>query len=219
MIDGPRVPPRAGRAEALVVFCHGYGADGHDLIGLAGEWQALLPRAAFAAPHAPEPCDMGMGRQWFAIDRSDPGRMGGGVERAGPALEAFLAAECTRWQVPPERLALVGFSQGTMVALHVGLARRPAPAAILGYSGALAAPPEAGRGAAPAPEILLIHGAADEVIPADALFMTAGALGAAGLRVSWHLSPGLGHGIDPEGMARGAAFVAAALTAGPRGGQ
>jgi len=136
-LTGPRLPPLRGRATHLVVLCHGYGADGNDLIGLAPHWQRLLPTVAFAAPNAPEPCaGSPSGYQWFPISRLDPADMERGVESAAEALEAFLAAELARLELPPERLALVGFSQGTMMSLHVGLRRKPA--AIVGYSGMLA---------------------------------------------------------------------------------
>ncbi|HEX3673609.1 MAG TPA: prolyl oligopeptidase family serine peptidase [Rhizomicrobium sp.] len=209
-LSGPRLPPREGAATHLIVLCHGYGADGNDLLGLAPYWQELLPSAAFAAPNAPERCAGSPGYQWFPISRLDPAEMARGVEAAAPALDAFLDAELARLALPPERLALVGFSQGTMMSLQVGLRRPVKPAAIVGYSGMLAgAPPTLG---ADTPPILLVHGDADPMIPADALFMTATALGRAGAAVQWHLSPGIGHSIDETGLALGGIFLAMALS-------
>ena len=120
-MEGPRLPPAAGGApKQLVVFIHGYGADGNDLIGLGREWARMLPHAAFVSPNAPEPCGMApMGRQWFDLTFRDPGEMLRGVKKAGPILDAFLDAELKRLDLPPQALALVGFSQGTMVALAV----------------------------------------------------------------------------------------------------
>src|SRR5712692_1536145 len=114
-LTGPRIAPRSrGPARQLVIFLHGYGADGNDLIELGRIWQQLLPDAAFVSPDAPEPCaEAPIGRQWFGL---------------------------TRLALSPSALALVGFSQGTMMALHIGLRRKTAPAAIVGYSGLLAAP-------------------------------------------------------------------------------
>jgi phospholipase/carboxylesterase len=208
-LSGPRLPPREGTATHLIVLCHGYGADGNDLLGLAPYWQEMLPTVAFAAPNAPERCAGSPGYQWFPISRLDPDEMARGVEGAAPALDAFLDAELARLGLPPDRLALVGFSQGTMMSLQVGLRRPVKPAAIVGYSGVLAgAPPALG---ADTPPILLVHGDADPMIPADALFMTATALGRAGAAVQWHLSPGIGHSIDETGLALGGIFLAMAL--------
>ncbi|MGH6872707.1 MAG: alpha/beta hydrolase [Rhizomicrobium sp.] len=209
-LSGPRLPPARGKATHLVVLCHGYGADGNDLIGLAPMWQQLLPTVAFAAPNAPEPCaGSPMGYQWFPISRLDPGEIQRGVEQAAPVLDAYLDAELSRHELSGDRLALVGFSQGTMLSLQVGLRRATKPFAIVGYSGALAgAPPESG---ADTPPILLAHGGSDPMIPADALFASAGALGRAGACVQWHLSPGLGHSIDEAGLALGGTFLAMAL--------
>src|ERR1700691_4674220 len=135
-LAGPTMAPAKGPATHLVVLVHGYGADGQDLIGLAQHWQSLLPTTAFAAPNAPTPVPGSAGYQWFPISRIDPHEMRKGVEAAAPVLDQYLDAELARLELPPERLALVGFSQGTMMSLHVGLTRRPA--AIVGYSGMLA---------------------------------------------------------------------------------
>jgi len=189
-LTGPRLSPQQGKATHLVVLCHGYGADGKDLIGLAPHWQRTLPGAAFVAPDAPEPCP-GAGRQWFPIARLDPREMHQGVVGAAGGLEAFIKGELARLSLTPDRLALVGFSQGTMMALHVGPGL--GPAAIIGFSGVLTGDPRPSDGF---PPVLLAHGDADNVIPPEALLFTAAALGAAGLCVQWHLSAGLGHGID-----------------------
>jgi phospholipase/carboxylesterase len=209
LIDGPRLPPAAGGApRQLVVFLHGYGADGNDLIGLGREWATLLPHAAFASPHAPEPCGMApMGRQWFDLTFRDEGEMVRGVARAAPALEAFLDAELKRLNLGPHALGLVGFSQGTMMALGVGLKRTPAPAAIVGYSGALATVEALPQDPASAPAVLLVHGDMDQVIPVDAMFIAREQLAQAGLAVEWHLAQGVGHGIDPQGLQLGGAFL------------
>ena len=217
LLDGPRLPPAAGgAAKQLVVFLHGYGADGNDLIGLAREWAKLLPHAAFVSPHAPEPCAASpMGRQWFDLSLGDMGMIAAGVKRAAPALDAFLEAELKRLGLGPRALGLVGFSQGTMIALAVGLKRNPAPAAIVGYSGALATVEALPKDPASAPAILLVHGDMDEVIPVDALFLAREQLAHAGLPVEWHVSQGIGHGIDGEGLRLGGAFLRQAFAAAP----
>src|SRR5262249_38605602 len=137
-LDGPRLSPRSGQAKQLVVFLHGYGADGNDLIDIGRAWSNLLPDAAFVSPHAPRACGQApMGREWFPLTFRDPDERWIGVNQAAPALETFLDAELQQHSLPPQALALVGFSQGTMMALHVGLRRSIAPAAIVGYSGLL----------------------------------------------------------------------------------
>jgi phospholipase/carboxylesterase len=211
LLDGPRLPPRSRTTKQLVVFVHGYGADGNDLIELGKQWAELLPDAAFVAPHAPEPCGMApMGRQWFALTMRDPHERWSGVVAARPSFDAFLDAELARHNLDDTQLALVGFSQGTMMALHTGLRRKLKPAAILGYSGVLVGPEHLTE-ATHAPPILLIHGSEDGVIPADALFMSADALAAANIPCEWHLSLGLEHGIDGDGLTHGGLFLAQRL--------
>ena len=214
-LDGPRLPPAAGGApKQLVVFLHGYGADGNDLIGLGREWARLLPNAAFVSPNAPEPCAMSpMGRQWFNLTFREFGELVRGVKHAAPALDDFLDAELKRVNLGPRALALVGFSQGTMMALGVGLTRHPAPAAIVGYSGALATLEALPGGPGSGPAILLVHGDMDEVIPVDAMFMAREQLASAGLPVEWHVAEGIGHGIDGEGLRLGGAFLKQAFAA------
>jgi|HubBroStandDraft_4_1064222.scaffolds.fasta_scaffold246442_2 phospholipase/carboxylesterase len=224
LLDGPRIAPRSGAARQLVVLLHGYGADGKDLIEIGRQWQRLLPHAAFVAPNAPERMPMSpMGRQWFPLTMRDLGERWKGVTQARPALDAFLDAELARHGLKASALALVGFSQGTMMALHAGLRRQAAPAAILGYSGLLVLDPakvQAGPEAASAdlaaearakPPILLVHGEADDLIPVTSLFESAEMLARAGIACEWHLSLGVGHGIDGDGLRQGGEFVAWAL--------
>jgi phospholipase/carboxylesterase len=211
-LDGPRIEPRSGQASRLVVFLHGYGADGNDLIEIGRAWQKAMPEVAFVSPHAPEPCGMApVGRQWFALTMRDPRERWTGVNKAAPALNAFLDAELARRNFTERALALVGFSQGTMMALHVGLRRKQPPAAILGYSGLLVLPGDEPAAIASEitghPPILLIHGDSDDLIPAEALFQSTQGLAALDIPVEWHLSQGVGHGIDGEGLRHGAEFL------------
>jgi phospholipase/carboxylesterase len=220
-LDGPRIAPRSGTARQLVVFLHGYGADGNDLISLGRAWQPLLPDAAFVSPNAPEPVTGApMGRQWFGLTFRDPDERWRGVQKARPALDQFLDAELAKHGLPGTALALVGFSQGTMMSLHTGLRRAAPPAAIVGYSGVLVTPAnEEAAASAMAdirarPPVLLVHGDRDDLIPPQALFMSAQGLGAAGLTVEWHLSQGIGHGIDGAGLELGGRFLQRAFRAG-----
>ena len=213
-LDGPRIEPRSGKAKQLVVFLHGYGADGNDLIEIGRAWQGLLPDAAFVSPHAPRPCGQApMGREWFPLTFRDPDERWNGVNAAAPVLERFLDDELKRRNLPPQALALVGFSQGTMMALHVGLRRTVPPAAIVGYSGILIMPNDAMSDAFAAeiksrPPVLLIHGDQDELIPVQALMHSAQGLAALGIPAEWHISPGIGHGIDQEGLRQAGEFLA-----------
>jgi phospholipase/carboxylesterase len=214
-LDGPRLNPRSGAARQLVVFLHGYGPDGNHLINIGQEWQQYLPQAAFVSPHAPEPCggEELTGRQWFPLTFRDLNERWIGVNKAAPALQRFLDAELERHKLKPSALALVGFSQGTMMALHVGLRRVTAPAGIVGYSGLLVVPPEGNLEAFAAeiksrPPMLLVHGDQDPLIPAQALFQATQGLAALGVSVEWHLSAGIGHGIDGEGLRHGGEFLA-----------
>jgi phospholipase/carboxylesterase len=216
-LDGPRIVPRDGAVRRLVVFLHGYGADGNDLIELGRAWQQMLPDTAFVSPHAPEPCGQApVGRQWFALTFRDPDERWVGVNKAAPVLERFLDSELARHKLAPSALALVGFSQGTMMALHVGLRRAVAPAAILGYSGLFVLPNNAAPESIAAeiksrPPVLLVHGDQDDLIPPQALFHASQALAALEVPVEWHMSTGVGHGIDGEGLRHGGEFLARQL--------
>jgi phospholipase/carboxylesterase len=214
-LSGPRIAPRSrGPARQLVIFLHGYGADGNDLIELGRIWQTLMPDAAFAAPHAPEPCAQSpAGRQWFSLSFREKNERWVGVKKAAPVLDEFVTEELKRHNLPGRALALVGFSQGTMMALHVGL-RRPEPAAaIVGFSG-LFVLPEGVKPETMAPEIrvrppiLLVHGDRDDLIPPQALFLSAQYLAALEIPTEWHIAAGLGHGIDQEGLRHGGEFLA-----------
>jgi phospholipase/carboxylesterase len=213
-LDGPRLAPQSGTAKQLVVFLHGYGADGNDLIDIGRAWAALLPDAAFVSPHAPHPCRQApQGREWFPLFTRNPNERWEGVNNAAPELNAFLDEELVRHKLPAAALALVGFSQGTMMSLHVGLRREVTPAAIVGYSGMMALPEEADPNAFAAeirsrPPVLLVHGDQDPLIPVQALFQTAQNLAALDVPTEWHVSPGVGHGIDQEGLRQGGEFLA-----------
>jgi phospholipase/carboxylesterase len=218
-LDGPRFGPAAGGTpRQLVVLLHGWGADGNDLIGLGQHWSRILPHAEFLSPHAPFEQDDGFGRQWYSLGDLSPqgdlreAAMAPRAEAVRPLLEAYLDGNLQRAGIPPDRLALVGFSQGTMMALYVGLRRAPAPAGILGFSGRLV-----GLGgvaaAARKPEILLIHGEADEVLPAASSTRAGEALRAAGYAADVILRPRLGHDIDDFGLHEGGAFLKRVLQA------
>jgi phospholipase/carboxylesterase len=208
MIDGPRIEPRGGPAKSLVVFLHGYGADGNDLIDIGRLWAPLMPDTAFVSPHAPEPCgESPTGRQWFPLAGMDQGKLREGVVAAAPILDQFLDQELASHRLGEDRLALVGFSHGTMMALHIAPRRARPVAGVIGYSGLLPGPEFLTAETRQHPPILLVHGDVDPLIPSVALYAAARLLGDAGFPVEWHVRPGLAHGIDQEGLDLGAGFI------------
>ena len=192
-----------------MILLHGLGADGNDLIDLAQHLAPLLPDTAFVAPNAPEPCDMApYGYQWFSLQDRTPSVIAAGVDRSAPILERFIEDQLAKHHLDVRRLALVGFSQGTMMSLHVGPRLSPGPAAIVGFSGALVAPDRLAAEHRSTPPVLLIHGDADPVVPFQALAAAASGLAAAGIAAETVRRPGLGHGIDGPGLSAAAQFLA-----------
>lgn len=195
-------PASGGDAEQLVVLLHGLGADGADLISLAPMLAEQLPNAVFVSPDAPQPCDMApFGRQWFSLQEMTMDRLLEGVRGSEPILNAFLDLELAAYGLTDRAMAVVGFSQGTMMALHCCLRRPAACAALVGFSGFLIAPERLMAEVQVRPPVLLVHGTNDEVIPFEAMAAADAGLRAAGIEVEAHSRPGLGHGIDPEGVA------------------
>jgi phospholipase/carboxylesterase len=220
-LDGPRFGPAAGgRPRQIVVLLHGWGADGNDLIGLAPMLAATLPHALFLSPHAPFPHEHGGLRQWYSLGDMRPdgdladARMIPRVEAVRPILDAFLDGELAKAGLGGAALALVGFSQGTMVSLYCGPRRTPAsgPAAIVGFSGRMvgAATLDA---ASNKPPVLLIHGEWDDVLPAESSRRALADLEAAGFKARLVVRPRLGHGIDEAGIDAAARFLKEALKA------
>jgi phospholipase/carboxylesterase len=208
-LTGPERPAASGRADSLVIFLHGYGADGNDLIGLAEPLAPHLPDTRFLAPNAPERCVSNpMGYQWFPIPWLD-----GTPEAAARASAeaAFLLLD--RWldtvaaQTPPERTVLFGFSQGTMMALQVGLRRAEPFAGIVGFSGRLLLPERLAAEIRARPPVLLVHGDQDPMVPVESLGEAAEALAAAEVETYTHVSPGMGHGIAPDGLGLALGFI------------
>ncbi len=208
-LDGPRHGPASGaKAESLIILLHGVGADGDDLIGLAPQLAQVLPGAAFVSPHAPFPCDMApFGHQWFSLQDRSPAAILAGVRATAPILDGFLDAELARHGLSDDRLALLGFSQGTMMSLFVALRRAKPCAGVLGYSGALVGAGDLAAEVTSRPPVLLIHGEADEVVPFQALPAAVAALEACDVPVTSESRPGLGHGIDQEGLLHGVRFL------------
>ncbi len=208
-LDGPSLAPASGGApKQLVILLHGYGSNGNDLISLAPFWHQALPDALFLAPNAPEqvPGFPG-GYQWWDLSTRDRASRAAGVARAAPVLDAFIDAQLERYGLSEDRLVLAGFSQGTMMALHVGPRRERRIAGIVGYSGMLADAGSLARDPHTKPPILLIHGSADDVISISSYQEAKSELERLGFDVSAHVSAGLGHSVDMAGLELGRDFV------------
>ena len=207
MLTGPFLKPVSGKAKQLVMLLHGYNTNGEDLISLGEEWRSYLPDAEFLSPHAPFLCEGSpfFGRQWFGIENWTPESVLTGAQEAYPLLDEFITNSLKERDLQDKDLAIMGFSQGCIMALYTAL-KRPNPcAAVLGYSGAfvydIGAKPNA------FPEILLIHGQEDEVLSYDGMLMAQKHLKALGVPVETLGIPRLGHGIDGSGLHRGGAFM------------
>ncbi|MGB3178163.1 MAG: dienelactone hydrolase family protein [Albidovulum sp.] len=210
-----RKPAQSGRARSLVVFLHGYGADGNDLLGLADPLAPHLPDTVFVAPDAPEPCSGNpFGRQWFPIpwlDGSSEADAAEGLARAAKDLDGFLDAQLTAESLTADRLAIVGFSQGTMMALHV-IPRRAVPiAGVVGFSGRLLQPEKLKAEALSKPPVLLVHGDADPMVPFADMGLAGQALTDAGFETFAHVMKGTGHGIAPDGLSVALGFLSECL--------
>jgi phospholipase/carboxylesterase len=208
-----RLAPLSGAApDNTVVFLHGLGDNGSGgLLEIGRIWQRTLPTTEFICPDAPfaydmAPLDFG-GRQWFSLRDFSPVSVERGVRTAAPILDAYIDGILVSRNLKPNKLALVGFSQGTMMALHVGLRRTEPIAALLGYSGMLSAPGSLNAEKKSAPPILLIHGVRDEVVPFAAMEQATTALKAADIQARMLACPNLGHSIDDAGIAAGMQFL------------
>jgi phospholipase/carboxylesterase len=208
-LDGPRLAPLSGsRPNALVILVHGYGSNGADLISLARMIQPALPDAAFVAPDAPSQIPgMAGAYQWWPIETFSMAERAAGAAAAAAVLDAFITRELEEARLPSDRTLLVGFSQGTMMALHVGL-RRPEPVAgIVGISGMLVAPDLLQAEIMSCPPVLLVHGVEDDIVPFGSMDLASKALAAAHVSVETHVSPGVGHSVSQDGLAASAAFA------------
>jgi len=208
-LSGPSQPPASGgKPKQLVVLLHGYGSNGDDLIGLAPFFAQALPDAEFLSPNAPFPCEIApFGFQWFGFEDRTPEMLLGGAQLAAQILDRFLDTELAKRGLADRDLALVGFSQGTMMSLHVGPRRPNKVAGILGFSGSLIAPQLLASELKSTPSIFLVHGTADQVVPYPSLAQAEKALRDAGLRVETESRPGLVHSIDQVGAQKGAMFL------------
>jgi phospholipase/carboxylesterase len=216
-LSGPDYGPKAGGAPGqIVLMLHGRGANGDDLIGLAPHLADAMPEARFVAPNAPQPCDFPFGGyQWFHIAERTPENFLDGTRAAAAGLDALIDKELARHDLAAHRMALLGFSQGTMMSLFVGLRRTERLACILGFSGRLVGVDVLKRELRSRPPVCLITGDADELIGPEALPEAVAGLKGAGVSVQSHVRPGLGHNIDAGGIAIGTEFLTRNLGLSP----
>jgi phospholipase/carboxylesterase len=213
IVNGSSLQPLSGGSpKQIVLLLHGYGSSGADLIALAPHWQSELPDALFLAPNAPQRLTyLASGYQWWPLAAFTPQALASGAASAAAPIEAFIDRKLEQYGLTEANLAIIGFSQGTMMALHVGIRRPRKVAAIVGYSGMLTGGHELAHVPITKPPVLLIHGSADAVVPVAALHMAKSQLEHVGIDVTSHISPGVGHSVDPVGLRMGGAFVAKAL--------
>lgn len=209
-LNGPTLDPLSGHGpEQLVILLHGVGSDGDDLIGMAPFFQKVLPEALFVSPNAPFAFDMApTGYQWFSLEDASAASRLAGVQTAAPILDAFIDAQLAATGLTGNKLVLIGFSQGAMMALHVGLRRESQVAGIIGYSGMLVGRELLADAIKSRPPVLLVHGDEDELVPVEALVEAVGGLEAVGISARHHSCPGLGHGLDDAGIRYGMEFLA-----------
>lgn len=221
-LSGPMLPASSGTTKSIVILLHGYGADGNDLIGLAPHLSRSLPDTAFYSPNAPYPCEMSpFGRQWFSLAEYDPEFLRRAPETMSGALRAmaegarknathihdFIDHLIETHGIAADRVALLGFSQGTMMALQTAPRRAEQLAGVIGFSGALLGDEALATEIKTRPPILLVHGTADPVVPIEASRIARDTLAENGFSVSLHERPGLQHGIDEDGIALAANFL------------
>ncbi|MFN3641637.1 MAG: alpha/beta hydrolase [Gemmobacter sp.] len=212
VLNTGRVPAKSGKAGSMLVFLHGYGADGNDLLGLADPLAPHLPDTVFLAPDAPERCTGNpFGHQWFPIpwlDGSSEAAAAAGLDAAAADLDAWLDGAIAAEGVAADRVFLFGFSQGAMMALHVAPRRAVAVGGVIACSGRLLRPERLADDARVRPPVLLMHGDQDAVVPFEDMARAGRALDAAGFSVHGHVMRGTGHGIAPDGLSAALAFIA-----------
>ena len=205
-----RRPTASGKAEWLVVFLHGYGSSGADLMSFADYWQPSMPNVAFAAPDGPTPAKDG-GFQWIGKRPAGDPRLYDDAVAVAPTVHDYIDAELARENLDASRLALVGFSQGTVMALHLGLRRAVPPAAVLGYSGGLVGADKLKGEIVSKPPVMLVHGEQDALAPLYGMMASVKALSEAGVACQGIPIPGLGHAVDANALIYGARFLLSAF--------
>lgn len=204
---GPEFGPAntSGNVEQLIILLHGLGANGFDLINLAPHFSEVMPNARFISPNAPENCDMTpvgnqLSYQWFSLQSRREPDMLAGAKVAEPILNKFIDEQLKKYNLKDDKLALIGFSQGTMMSLFVAMRRKTSIAGVIGFSGQLVGKEELENEIISHPPTILVNGDQDELIPIQEQEIAIQKLLAAGVEAEGHIRPNLGHSIDPEGI-------------------
>ncbi|MES2253063.1 MAG: dienelactone hydrolase family protein [Pseudomonadota bacterium] len=206
MLTGPILSPVSGIIRKIVVFLHGYGAAGDDLINIGHQWATHLPDTLFVAPNAPDVCEMSpLGYQWFGLQDFNPLNIRQGMDTAAPLITGYVKHLMIEHKLEAKDIALVGFSQGSMLVMDM-VFRIPGLGGIVGYSGAFYPPASLDR-PKDAPTVLLVHGTADTVVPYAALFQAQTQLQLYGVNVTPQTCNGLGHSIDDIGLRVGRDYL------------
>ncbi len=222
--SGPILPPSTGAVKSIVVILHGYGADADDLFGLAGEWAEYLPDTAFIALNAPDACEGNpFGRQWFSLFDMDESnrrmeltywpmeKLAEGGAKAAQILNAWLDELLAEHNVPDSKMAIAGFSQGGMMAMHTGLRRTKSPAGIISFSGRLLQPESLAGEIKSTPPVMLRHGDRDDVVAAEHLQIAQTILQKCGVTVDARIDSGMGHSISGQSVVEAGKFLAKIL--------
>ncbi len=205
-------PASGGKPKQAVIFLHGVGDSGSGgLLTIGQMWQSALPECEFLCPDAPFPYDMAPadfgGRQWFSLQSFAPDAILKGVKDAAPILNNYIDNVLATRGLTADKLALVGFSQGTIMSLYTAPRRSRSLACVVGYAGLLAGAESLAAEKKSEPPVLLVHGMADEVVPYDALAIADRSLRAANIPVNTISCPDVGHSIDDRGLAEGLKFL------------
>lgn len=209
-LDGPIIEPQSGDIRHMVIFLHGYGADGQDLISLSESFKELSfwKDCLFASPDAPFPFELApFGRQWFSLQKRDFDNMFQGAQIAAPVLDKYIDEMLETYDLKSNDLILVGFSQGTMMALHTALRRKEPLGGIVGFSGSFLHRPEFGSEIISKTPTLLIHGQDDSVVPFSELSKAKDSLTGLGIPTETLSCPQLDHGISYEGIVKASQFL------------
>ena len=208
ILNGPTINYNTGKFDKIIVFLHGYGANGNDLVSIGNSWQKELPNTMFISPNAPFDCPWGNDAyQWFELSSISPESVGDGLKKAGPYLNEFIDHISNETKIPIEKLFFVSFSQGTMMALYHLCKRSSICAGIMGYSGLLFCDKDFDLSIKSKPPIRLYHGKNDDVIIFEQTVNASEKLKSLEFDVDHKIKDSLGHGIDEEGLDYGLEFI------------